>query len=251
MGRRSPSVAAVQVEASLGGGERVADVLLTSRSGNRMAVEIQFAGLTLDSYLERTRSYASLGITVVWLWGNCGPHSPRIGHVSALHQLAVRDARPLLWVNPADEVIAWAHARRPAVPSGTSSAHRSHHEDYCPTTTATTSASATSTTSTSAPPGSSRPAGASSALERATARTTSPSTRSCTAPPSSNAQLPQTPPQLREERPGNGDPPNGPPSASGTGNTAKPPGPRPPRANRDAGGAGFLSTQCCGPPAST
>lgn len=111
-----PSVAAVQVEASLGGGERVADVLLTSRSGNRMAVEIQFAGLTLDSYLERTRSYASLGITVVWLWGNCGPHSPRIGHVSALHQLAVRDARPLLWVNPADEVIAWAHARRPAVP---------------------------------------------------------------------------------------------------------------------------------------
>lgn len=103
-----PSVATVKVEASLGGGERIADVLLTSRSGNRLAVEVQFASLSLDEYLARTSSYASLGVPVVWLWGNSGHHSPRVGTINALHRHAVRDARPVLWINPADETIAWA-----------------------------------------------------------------------------------------------------------------------------------------------
>jgi hypothetical protein len=105
-----PAVARVEVEAAVGGGERIADVLLTSTTGNRLAVEVQFASLSLETYLERTRSYASHGVAVVWLWGNCGPHSPRMGAINLLHQHAVRDGRPLLWIHPADEVVAWAHA---------------------------------------------------------------------------------------------------------------------------------------------
>lgn len=108
-----PSVATVQVEAAVGGGERIADVLLTSTTGNRLAIEIQFSALTLEAYLKRTRSYAAHGVAVVWLWGNCGPHSPRLGSsINLLHQHAVRDGRPLLWIHPADEVVAWAYAAR-------------------------------------------------------------------------------------------------------------------------------------------
>lgn len=127
------AVATAQVEASVGGGERIADVLLTSKTGNQMAIEVQFASLSLEAYLERTRSYAAHGVAVVWLWGNCGPHSPRLGAINLLHQHAVRDGRPLLWIHPADEVVAWAHATAPSSNARTGTAERKPPRGLLPT----------------------------------------------------------------------------------------------------------------------
>ena len=107
--REQASVESAREEVRVGGGERVADVLLTSSSGNRLAVEIQYASLSFEEWAERTESYQRLGIAVTWLWGHVGAHTPLQGRWREIGAHLVRDARPVLWINPADERIAWAH----------------------------------------------------------------------------------------------------------------------------------------------
>jgi hypothetical protein len=103
-----PEVAEVQLEARIGDGERVADVMLTSRKGNRLAVEVQYAGVSLAAWRDRSASYARLGIEVVWLWGHIGAHSPLAGRWRDIALDLVRAGRPVLWINPSEECIAWA-----------------------------------------------------------------------------------------------------------------------------------------------
>ncbi|GAA2131789.1 hypothetical protein GCM10009843_35680 [Nocardioides bigeumensis] len=107
--REQGNVASAREEVRVGGGERVADVLLTSFSGNLLAVEIQYASLSFEQWAERTESYQRLGVAVTWLWGHVGAHMPLQGRWREIGAHLVRDARPVLWINPADERIAWAY----------------------------------------------------------------------------------------------------------------------------------------------
>lgn len=103
-----PAVAQVEVESEVGGRARVADVLLTSHSGNRLAIEVQYASLSVEAWRERTESYRSLGVEVVWLLGHTGTHSPLEQRWRAIGLELARLPAPVLWINPTEERIAWA-----------------------------------------------------------------------------------------------------------------------------------------------
>lgn len=103
-----PRVAKVQIEAPLADRERVADVLITSETGNRIAIEVQYSGLTNMEWKQRTASYNALGIPVVWIWGNVGTFAPRRTRVLDVHREVLRRRMPIIWINPAQETIAWA-----------------------------------------------------------------------------------------------------------------------------------------------
>ena len=107
--RAQPGVVSAEEEVRVGGGVRVADVLLTSATGNRLAVEVQYASLSVEEWVARTQSYQGLGIEVTWIWGHIGPHSPLQGRWREIGAHLVRDARPVLWLNPAEERVAWAY----------------------------------------------------------------------------------------------------------------------------------------------
>lgn len=107
-----PAVADVAEEVPLGGGERIADVLLTSHSGNRLAIEVQFAGLAVTDWEERTASYDRLGVPVVWLFGAIGALSPLTAALRQVHKRVLERQQPLLWINPVEEVIGWARDQR-------------------------------------------------------------------------------------------------------------------------------------------
>ncbi|MEP9384584.1 competence protein CoiA family protein [Nocardioides cheoyonin] len=103
-----PAVAQVQEEVLLGAGERVADVLLTSHTGNRLVIEVQYASLSIEAWRERTESYHSLGVEVVWLWGHTGAHSPLELRWRAIGLELARVPAPVLWINPTEDRVAWA-----------------------------------------------------------------------------------------------------------------------------------------------
>lgn len=120
-----PAVETAEMEVRLGDGERVADVLLTSRAGNRLAVEIQYAGITALDWIERTESYERLGIPVVWFFGSTGTMSPLRDAFRQVHKQTLTRQRPLLWINPVEEMIGWpvctATERLPAPDDGPTS----------------------------------------------------------------------------------------------------------------------------------
>lgn len=66
-----PACRVVREEYPAPGGERRADVLLTSPSGNeRVAFEVQYSPLTRDEWTGRHEWYATRGIEDVWLFGH-------------------------------------------------------------------------------------------------------------------------------------------------------------------------------------
>lgn len=99
-----PRVAVVEVERPVG--NRTADVLLTGHHGGRIAVEIQYSALSVDEHEQRTEDYLTQGVQPVWLWGHVGHHSP-VYRLRDVHASVVRRDWPLLWVNPAEEKVAW------------------------------------------------------------------------------------------------------------------------------------------------
>lgn len=115
---RTPEVSDVDVEVRLGvdpvtaHAERVADVLLTTVHGTRIAVEVQYAGISVEEWRERTASYRRLGIGVTWLFGSRGANSPLDHPMRSVHREVLDAKVPLLWINPTDEVLGWLeHAR--------------------------------------------------------------------------------------------------------------------------------------------
>jgi competence protein CoiA-like protein len=106
----------VGLEVPIGDRARVADVLAVSpTSGERMAFEVQYAAITVEEWEARHADYQSRGIVDVWLWGHLPPHCRR-PHGDALEgeraitpaMLACRTAsgRPLLWINPEEQMLA-------------------------------------------------------------------------------------------------------------------------------------------------
>lgn len=93
--------------------KRIADVMVTWPDGRQVALEVQYAPLSVAHWQSRQESYREQGITVVWLLGHTGTHlrpaRPRpwddqdaTGSI-ALNDLAgaMTDAGvPLLWINP-------------------------------------------------------------------------------------------------------------------------------------------------------
>jgi hypothetical protein len=130
--RRYPQLE-VRTEATVQTGQR-ADVLVTSPSGKRVAVEIQCSPLTGDEWRERHTRYRDAGITVQWLWWNQAPHlRPPRGGLAGEPGVARRPALlgeiraaklPWLWFDPFNAVLPAAVAdRRLARPLGCATTH--------------------------------------------------------------------------------------------------------------------------------
>ena len=105
---------------------RIADILVTSPNGkHRVAIEIQYAALSVSDWRERHESYASQGIVDVWMWGHFGsqlkvrPGSHRWGSILLnLTQQAVVDRElPMLWINPILRKVGTVSASRSAMPN--------------------------------------------------------------------------------------------------------------------------------------
>jgi hypothetical protein len=102
--------------------QRRADVLLTWPDGRQVAVEVQYAGLSVDAWQARHASYQEQGVLDVWLLGHLRPqlrparrwsHEPEgaaAGKVDLgpLQQAIVAAGVPLLWINPVQERIGTA-----------------------------------------------------------------------------------------------------------------------------------------------
>lgn len=100
-----------RTEVSLAGRERVADVLVTFRDGQRVAIEVQYAGMKVAEWEERHRSYARMGIVDVWLFGHTGHQmNVRDGAVypNDVQRKVIETGAPVLWVNPDLDMIATA-----------------------------------------------------------------------------------------------------------------------------------------------
>ena len=85
-------------------GERRADVLLTSPQGHRIAFEVQFSPISVESWTKRHESYERQGIRDVWLFGNTDKQL-RLdvdGHVlaTATHYEVVARGAALMFIKP-------------------------------------------------------------------------------------------------------------------------------------------------------
>lgn len=123
---RYPTVTAVAEQAT-DRGDRRADVMLTWPDGPQVAVEVQYAAITVEDWLSRQTSYREQGIRAVWLFGHLAPHlrparpepwrAPEdvAGHVhlSDLHRAVADSGETVLWINPIDEQVgvAWRWER--------------------------------------------------------------------------------------------------------------------------------------------
>lgn len=98
---------------------RRADVMVTWPSGDQVALEVQYAPLSVREWTERHESYARQGIADVWVFG----HSPTMLRHQAdggdeplvlneTHQAVAAAGLPLLWINPEAELIGWAWNQR-------------------------------------------------------------------------------------------------------------------------------------------
>lgn len=110
----------VALEVATATRERIADVMVTWPTGQRMAVEIQYAPLTVEAWLTRHQSYLSQGIMPVWVLGHHGAHmktarapvypdwktSAGQAQLSRLQQKMTEHDAMVLWINPVDRTIA-------------------------------------------------------------------------------------------------------------------------------------------------
>lgn len=112
----------VDAEVTLGDRERVADVMVTWPDGQRLAIEIQYAGLSVASWRERTEDYSRFGIRVLWLLGHTPPHMkadalatdeapggsdwPRRARMGPLHRHLARRGETVAWIDPHTKTVA-------------------------------------------------------------------------------------------------------------------------------------------------
>ena len=99
--------------------------MLTWPTGQQVALEVQYAPLTVDAWHERHRSYRAAGIVDVWLFGHLRPHlraatsvafvdddtgatPPAAVQLAAVHRAVLDAGLPLLWINPVLELIGYA-----------------------------------------------------------------------------------------------------------------------------------------------
>lgn len=92
----------------------VADVMLTLPGGERVAFEVQYAGMTVAAWQQRHRSYRAQGIVDIWLWGHTSLSRTRGSSARNEFRLrevqeAAREAGSLVFfLNPITEELAVA-----------------------------------------------------------------------------------------------------------------------------------------------
>lgn len=99
----------VRLEARVGSGQRRADVLLTGPDQRLVAIEVQYASLTVGEWSRRHDSYRVFGVRDVWLLGSDrlkhvgysgipGDNEPRY-MLSKLEQAILDSGTQLLWLD--------------------------------------------------------------------------------------------------------------------------------------------------------
>ncbi|WP_432522781.1 competence protein CoiA family protein [Kineococcus sp. SYSU DK006] len=118
---------------------RVADVMVTWPNGRQVALEVQYAALSVEQWRTRHASYQEQGITAVWLLGHQGKHLRRArAHswepdgaadgliaLSDLHAAMTQAGVPMLWINP-----VWGEGAGIGTASTSTSPHRVRDGSY-------------------------------------------------------------------------------------------------------------------------
>lgn len=68
--QRFESVAAVQIEASVAGTDRRADVLVQPVDGRMLAIEVEYKSFTIEAALAKRAAYDAAGVDCLWLLGH-------------------------------------------------------------------------------------------------------------------------------------------------------------------------------------
>ena len=93
------------------GRSRIADVLITARTGERLAIEVQYASLRVREWQNRHLDYADASVPDIWLFGHYGGQMKIAGpdvKVSDVHRAVVAAGQPLVWLNPIRDELAIA-----------------------------------------------------------------------------------------------------------------------------------------------
>jgi len=98
-----------------------------SRAGRKLAVEVQYAQLTVDQWSQRTNDLTSAGFDVLWLWGKRRPPGERSMMIptSAVHAEMLRRRLPIVWFDPETDAFGTSAGVRKLKHSGhtTATAH--------------------------------------------------------------------------------------------------------------------------------
>jgi hypothetical protein len=108
----------VNEEAADGGDEP--DLTIVAADGRHVAVEIQYARLTLERWRERHEAYAGRGISDVWVFGHLPPHFRRPRHeqqeevvqLGALLRFVAAEGLPVYFIDPDRHELATAMIER-------------------------------------------------------------------------------------------------------------------------------------------
>ncbi|WP_162924951.1 competence protein CoiA [Mycetocola zhujimingii] len=115
--------------------ERVADLMIESRAGHRVAFEVQYASLTIKHWKERHRSYSlDHKIADVWVFGHTGRQfkatADGILKLNELQQHIAASGAMVFWLNPitgqvatAEEVV-YAGGQKYRIPACKEGAHK-------------------------------------------------------------------------------------------------------------------------------
>ena len=93
--------------------KRRPDVTITTPSGAKIAVEIQYSGMSVSKYRERNLGHGTDFAARVWLLGHAAPNFRMQRRTLTLNSLAraiAEDGNTLLWLNPTGEgqlLTAW------------------------------------------------------------------------------------------------------------------------------------------------
>ena len=113
---RYPETLEVQAEYTTEDRARRADIMVTSKgTGRRVAIEIQYAGLSVEDWRLRHDSYKSMEIGDTWIFGHAGAQfCPVRGSVhgevrlNPTHEAVIACGSVPLWLNPVTAEVAWA-----------------------------------------------------------------------------------------------------------------------------------------------
>ena len=113
---RYPETLEVQAEYTTEDRSRRADIMVTSKgTGRRVAIEIQYAGLSVEDWRLRHGSYESMEIGDAWIFGHAGAQlCPVRGSVhgevrlNPTHEAVSACGSVPLWLNPVTAEVAWA-----------------------------------------------------------------------------------------------------------------------------------------------
>lgn len=108
---RYPDATVIEEHATNAQRDRIADVLVTFPGDRRVAIEVQYAALTVEQWQERHDSYARQDIRDVWLFGHTGDHFKLADRgqrlrLNAVHLALLAADSPVLWFNPFTNEIA-------------------------------------------------------------------------------------------------------------------------------------------------